>query len=209
VLVVIFSASAAAQERVIAEKEYLDAEKAALARLEGKNYRKTEMQLSFSEKENFSISKVSEYFPPDRRRLVKSTTSPGYTSKTEFIVIGKNSFVRDEEGWKFYPNADYFGPPRDSSGVKRPKIIEKTFYLSKADEKNVSVYKKTEIVVDDSRKSLHEETLWIGRDGLIQKKEYIIKDDKSKIGRKDTSTYDYGVVKKIVAPGGVLRGKKN
>jgi hypothetical protein len=203
----------AAQERIIDEKEYLDAEKAALARLEGKNYQKTEMQLFFSEKENFSISNISEYFSADRRRLVTTTTSPGYTSKTEFIVIGKNSFVRNEEGWKFYPNAEYFGPPRDSAGIKTLKTIEKSFYLSrgdsKADGKNASVYKKSEIVVDGSRKTLREETLWIGRGGLIQKTEYILKDDKGKVGYKHTSTYDYGVVKKIEAPAGAVPGKKN
>jgi hypothetical protein len=214
VLVLIFSGNVTAQESIIAEKEYLTAEKAALAKLEGKNYRKTEMQVSFSEKGNFSTSNVSEYFSPVRKRLVSTTTSPGYTSKTEFIVIGKDSFVNfNNEEWKFYPNAQYFGPPRDPAGIKTPRIIEKSFYLSrgepKAGGKSVNIYKKSESVVDGSQNTLQEETLWIGRDGLLQKTEYILKDDKGKVGYTHTSTYDYGVVKKIEAPSGVSRGKKN
>jgi hypothetical protein len=211
VLVLIFSGNVTAQERVIAEKEYSDAEKAAFARLEGKNYRKTEMQESFSENGTFSISKVSEYFSPYRRRLVSTITSPGYMSTTEFIVIGKDSFVRSEKGWTFYPNAEYFGPPRDSSGIVKSRIIEKNFYLLRGEPttagKNVRIYKKSENVVDGSRKTLREETIWIGRDELIQKSEYTLKDEKGKIGYKHTATYDYGVVKKIEAPAGAVPGK--
>lgn len=123
--------SVTAQEKIIAENEFKEILGKAEKNLEGKTYRLTKTEETFSDRsanaESVNI-RINEYVQPGKWREVVETKSANKVTKTERLWDGKNLYERENDGeWRKFSGGGGIGGSIKSGRITTTyKFIEKS-----------------------------------------------------------------------------------
>lgn len=196
-------------ENVIQENQFKEILAKANEKLEGKIYRMTKTEESFSDRDASSESvatDVLEIIPPNKRREFNEFKSATKNTKTERIWDGKNLYEKENDGdWKQYSGGG--GGSGDFTSGRTTttyKFIRKELLNNKT--ANVYETESHRIASKATRTSQYrveyvtKTKYWISEDGLFLK---IIKESEivgSKSLLRELSVYEYDSNIKIESP---------
>lgn len=153
---------------------------------------------------------ISEELPPDRNRLIVEEKTPNGIKRTEYIDIGRERFIRENNGeWKiFKPTGQGMGRGSGSGFGEEPKIeVAEEKSLTTGDmlkgqktDRYQTVLRYTYTYPNRVEKLTITKAYWFNQKGMLVKTLDENNDETKKFISRVTETYEYDVKLKIEKP---------
>lgn len=202
-----------AQEATFDENTLNALKKDSAAWLEGKKIRIVSVDERLENEGKTSVVRsksTSEFLPPDRYHYIFETTTAAGTERTEYIDIGKESFVRRGDGdWEIFVPSGKGGMGNGTGdGFERPQIETKVVRtLSKnvnVNDQTANLYQTVTTVKYTFTTRTHTnvfiESYWFDNSGRMLKSFEETQYGDTKKSTRSTTEYDYDPNLKIEAP---------
>lgn len=183
----------------------------ASERISDKVYRLTKITEKFENNKKISYlssKEIRENLPPEKQRyIIEKESYEGVPIIREYIYIGRETFVRLNNGeWKiFSPSGSGVGAGSGQEENAKVEFTEEKKFITEIlngqkSNRYEEILRYTYTYPDRIEKAVKTETYWFNLDGLLMKKLYEWNNETKKTISREVEIYEYDLKLKIEKP---------